>query len=70
MYNLKGAGGFDRKFPFDSIIILEELFSNLIVIVDVLLIVFQKGIICQSFPIAGEFAAIIMDNSYWSWVPS
>ncbi len=44
-YNLKGARGFDGKFPFDSIIILKDALSNIIIIVDVPLIVFQKQII-------------------------
>ncbi len=43
--NLKGARGFDDKFPFDSINILEDLLSNVIVIVDASLIVFQKRIV-------------------------
>ncbi len=40
MYNLNGAGGFVGKFPFDSIVILEDLSSNKIIVIDVLLVVF------------------------------
>ncbi len=40
MYNLKGSVGFDGKFPFDSIVILEDLLSNKIIVIDVLLVVF------------------------------
>ncbi len=45
MYNLKGVRGFDGKFPFDSIIILKYVLSNIIIIVNALLIVFQECII-------------------------
>ncbi len=44
-YNLKGTRGFDGKFPFDSVIILEDSLSNTIVIVDMPLIILQKHII-------------------------
>ncbi len=53
-YNLKGTRGFDGKFPFDNIIILKDLFSNIIVIVNTMLIVFQKRIVKQCFAIAGD----------------
>ncbi len=33
-YNLKGAGGFDSKFPFDYVVILQGLLSDKIVIID------------------------------------
>ncbi len=44
MYNLKGDRGFDIKFPIDSIIILKDMLSNVIILVNVLLVVFQKRI--------------------------
>ncbi len=52
-YNLNGARVFDGKFPFDSIVILKEMLSNVRIIVDAPLVVFQKHIVYSCFSIVG-----------------
>ncbi len=49
MYNLKLARGFGCKFPFDCLVIFENLLSNKVIIIDVFLIAFQKGVIHLCF---------------------
>lgn len=43
-YNLKGTRGFDGKFPFDFIIMLEDSLSYIVIIIDALLIALGQGI--------------------------
>ncbi len=45
MYHLKGTGGFDSKFPFDCVVILKDLLSNKVIIINALLITFQKNVV-------------------------
>ncbi len=52
--NIKGAGGFDSKFPFDCVVILEDLLSNKVIIINLPLIAFQKGIAHKCFSNASD----------------
>ncbi len=37
-YNLKGDGAFDGKFPFDFVVILGDLLSNKVIIINLQMI--------------------------------
>ncbi len=52
--NLKGARGFDSNFSFDCIIILQNVLSNIVIIIDLLLVTFLQGIIYLGFLIASN----------------
>lgn len=41
MYNLKEAADFDGKFSFNSVVMFENLLSNIAIKIDTSLIVFQ-----------------------------
>ncbi len=51
MYNIKRARDFDGKFPFNSLIILDNMLTNIGVIFNVSLICFLQDIIDQSHSI-------------------
>ncbi len=51
MYNLKRARGFDGKFPFSGLIILEDTLAKIVVIVNELMVCFELGVIDQGFSI-------------------
>ncbi len=67
VYGLKGARGFNSKFPFDYVIIFEDSLSDLVVVNIASLIVFQESIIYQCFSIVtdamrGKFIIMSWEN--------
>ncbi len=45
MYSHEGSGGFDGKFSFNGLIILEDLLSNKVIMIDEMLICLYEGIV-------------------------
>ncbi len=63
MYNLKGTGVFDGKFPFDSIVKLKDMLPNIVVLVNTALVVFQKRIIYYCFSIVGDCLPVCIERN-------